>query len=356
MAKTSVKFRDTVAAHNKMVADIGARKYTPIYLLMGEESYFIDSVSDLLCSTILTPEEQAFNQIVLYGGDSDANNVVNYARQMPMMGQRMVIVVKEAQLFKNIDKLAHYTASPIESTILVICHKGKNLDKRSALYKSIVKNGVVLESVRPYDYEIGAWLSNFVQSKGYGISQKALMMITDSLGADIAKISNEMSKLIISMPHDCKQIEDLHIEENIGISKDYNNFELCRAVLNRDMVRSLTIAENFSHNPKANPLLVTIMTLFGQFKQLFTINYLRWLTRQKGEAFPSDGDLMKILKVGNFYAIGELKTASVNWPNPKVFRILGLMREYDGKSKGINTGGATDGELLRELLLKIFAL
>ncbi len=356
MAKTALKFKDTLSTYAQISTDIRARKFAPIYLLMGEESFFIDSISDMLAEGVLTEAERAFNQIVMYGRDSDAGVVVNCCRQMPMMGEREVVIVKEAQNLRMIEKLAHYTSSPSPSTILVICHKEKTIDKRSQLYKSILKNGVVLESIRPRDYEIGAWLGSFVASRGCTISTKALSMLVDNLGTDIAKISNELTKLMLSLPSGTTQIEDIHIEQNIGISKDFNNFELCKAVLSRNMSRSLMIADHFAHNPKANPLLVTISTLFGQFKQLFIVNYLGWLSRNKGERFPSDMELMRILKVGNPYAVAEIRQTSANWSNPKVFVILGLMREYDGKSKGINTGGATDGELLRELILKIFAI
>ncbi len=356
MAKSALKFKDTLSAYAQISTDIRARKFAPIYLLMGDESFFIDSIADMLADTILTETEKTFNQIVIYGGDAEGGVVVNYCRQMPMMGDREVVIVKEAQSLRSIEKLAHYTSSPSPSTILVICHKEKTIDKRSQLYKSILKNGVVLESIRPKDYEIGAWLGSFVAAKGCTISTKALSMLVDNLGTDIAKISNELTKLILSLPSGTTQIEDIHIEQNIGISKDFNNFELCKAVLNRNMARSLMIADHFAHNPKANPLLVTISTLFGQFKQLFIVNYLSWLSRQKGERFPSDVDLMRILKVNSPYIVGEIKQHSASWSNQKVFAILGLMREYDGKSKGINTGGATNGELLRELILKILAM
>ncbi len=356
MAKSTLKFKDTLNAYSQIASDIKARKFSPIYLLMGEEGYFIDSLCDMLCEGILPEEQRVFNQIVVYGRDVDGGQVVNSCRQLPMMGDREVVVVKEAQGMRSIEKLVHYTSSPSPSTILVICHKEKNVDKRSQLYKSILKVGVVLESVRPRDYEIGGWLSSLVAQRGCTISDKALSMLVDNLGCDIAKISNELTKLMLSLEQGVTRIEDIHIEQNIGISKDFNNFELCKAVLSRNVSRSLMIAEHFAHNPKANPLLVTIMSLFGQFKQLFTLNYLSWLTRQKGERFPNDMELMRILKVGNPYAVAELKQASAQWQNAKVFAVLGLMREYDSKSKGINTGGATDGELLRELLLKIFSL
>lgn len=354
MAKSSIKFKDSVERFEQLKADIAARRFAPIYLLMGEESYFIDALCDKLSQNILSPAEQAFNQITVYGKDSEAGQIVNLCRQMPMMGQYEVIIVKEAQQLRNIEKLSHYTSKPQASTILIICHKEKNIDKRSALYKQCAASGAVLESVRPRDYEIGAWLSKFVASKSMAMTQKALQMLIEHLGCDISKISNELDKLIIALPEGTKQITDTHIEQSVGISKEFNNFELCNAVATFDVARSLRIADHMSRNPKEYPLLLTISTLFGLFHDMFIINYLRWLSKRKGIAFPDNMELMRTLKKSNVYAVDELKQQSARWENRRVFNILGLLREYDGKSKGIDAGAADEGELRRELLLKIF--
>lgn len=356
MAKSALKFRDSVARYEQLAAEIAARRFAPVYLLMGEEGYFIDALAERLATTVLDEASRAFNQITVYGRDTDAGQVVNLCRQMPMMGQYQVVIVKEAQQLRGIEKLSYYTQKPSPTTILVVCHKEKNADKRSAFYKGCAANGAVFESVRPRDYEIASWLQQFVKGRGLTIDQKALSMLTDHLGTDIAKISNELCKLTVSLPEGTKRITDADIEANIGISKDFNNFELCKAVLTRDMGRALMIADHFARNPKDNPLLVTVLALFGQFKELFVVNYLRWLSRHKGVAFPPDTELMRILKKSNVYVIGEIKQNAANWDNRKVFNILGLLREYDAKSKGMNAGGASDGELLRELLLKIFLL
>lgn len=337
------------------MANVKSRNFAPIYLLMGEESYFIDALCDTLASTILTEAEQSFNQITLYGRDCEAGVVVNYARQVPMMGGLSVVIVKEAQLMRAIEKLSHYTTAPAPSTILILCHKEKSVDKRSQLFKSIEKRGVVMESIRPRDYEIGGWLTKYLSGRGLKLTPKALSMLTDNLGTDIAKIAGEVSKLTIAIPEGTQIITDEHIELYIGISKEFNNYELCNAIISRDKKRTLRIADHFAQNPKAYPLLVTVMVLFGQFKQLFTLNYLRWMTQNRGAAFPSDMELMRILKVGNPYAVSDLKKICGLWPNKKVYYILGLMREYDAKSKGMNRGGESDGEVLRELILKIFA-
>ncbi len=293
MAKSALKFKDSVAQYERIAAEVAARRFSGIYLLMGEESYFIDALSDQLAATILDEAARAFNQITVYGRDSEAGQVINLCRQMPMMGQYQVVILKEAQQLKGLDKLALYTQKPSPTTILVICHKEKNADKRSAFYKGC---------------------------------------------------------------EGTQRITDADIEANIGISKDFNNFELCKAVVTRDMARALMIAEHFARNPKDNPLLLTVMALFGQFKELFVVNYLRWLARHKGRPFPPDTELMRILRKNNTFVIGEIKQNAAGWDNRKVFNILGLLREYDAKSKGLGAGGASDGELLRELLLKIFLL
>ena len=354
MAKSALKFRDSVARYEQLAAEIAARRFAPVYLLMGEEGYFIDALAERLATTVLDEASRAFNQITVYGRDTDAGQVVNLCRQMPMMGQYQVVIVKEAQQLRGIEKLSYYTQKPSPTTILVVCHKEKNADKRSAFYKGCAANGAVFESVRPRDYEIASWLQQFVKGRGLTIDQKALSMLTDHLGTDIAKISNELCKLTVSLPEGTKRITDADIEANIGISKDFNNFELCKAVLTRDMGRALMIADHFARNPKDNPLLLTVMALFGQFRDLFVVNYLRWLARHKGKPFPPDQELMRILRKHNTFVLAEIKQNAAAWDNRKVFGILGLLREYDAKSKGLNAGGAPDGELLRELLLKIF--
>ena len=276
MAKSGVKFKDTMAAYDRLRGEIAGRKFAPVYLLMGEEAFFIDALCDLLASTILQESERAFNQLTVYGRDSDAGQVVNLCRQMPMMGSYQVVILKEAQQLRGLDKLSLYTSKPSPTTILIVCHKEKNVDKHSQLYKSIAQHGAVLESVRPRDYEIGPWLAQFVASKGCTIDAKAQAMLTDHLGTDLAKISNELGKLLLSLPEGTKKITDAHIEQNIGISKDFNNFELCKAVTGQNLEQALRIADHFARNPKDNPLLVTILALFNQFREIFRINYLRW--------------------------------------------------------------------------------
>lgn len=357
MAKSAkATFKESVNDYQRLRTNIGSGKYAPIYLLMGEEGYFIDRLSDMLGERVLTESERAFNQLTVYGKDTEPGAVINLCRQMPMMGSYQVVIVKEAQQLRKIEQLSLYTQSPSPTTILILCHKEKNVDKRAAFYKHIAGCGEVFESVRPRDYEMSGWLTDFIKAKGCTIEPKALGMLTDHLGVDIAKISNELNKLLTFLPENTSRITAEHIEQNIGISKDFNNFELTKAISERNVERALLIADHFSRNPKENPLLVTISSLFSHFQRIFILNYQRWLTKHRGSPMPQDAELSRMLKLPNPYFLNEYKSAAALYPNKKVFVILGFLREYDLKSKGMNTGSADDGELLRELLLKIFML
>ena len=356
MAK-AVRFREAYAQYESIVKDIRARKFAPIYLLMGEEGYFIDCLTDMLADSILDESEKAFNQLVIYGKDvEDEGIIVNYARQMPMMGGKMVIIVKDAASLRKVDNLSHYTSAPSASTILIIAHKGKSVDKRSALYKQVSAKGVVFESPRPYDNELAPWIATYLRAtKGCAIEEKALRMVVDFMGTDIAKIAGEFDKLFTRLPEGTKTITADHIEQNIGISKDFNNFELVEAVAHRQFARAMQIADNFARNPKNHPLVVTTSTLFNHFQKLFTINYREWQTKFKGMPAASDAELAGMIKVSP-YVIGGYKQAAKLYPNKKIFLILGIIREYDMKGKGINSGGVEQGELLREMLMKIMMM
>lgn len=354
MAKSGkTTFKESVEQYNALSGSIRNRQFAPVYLLMGEEPFFIDRLSDLLAENILNETEKAFNQTVIYGKDTEGGAIVNLCRQMPMMGGKMVVIVKEAQQLKKIEQLANYTQNPQESTVLVICHKGKNVDKRTPLYKSCKDKGVAFESVPPRDYEISGWLSDFVRSKGLLLDTKASAMMVDHLGADIAKIANELDKLITSLPEGTKNITADHIEQNIGISKEFNTFELTRAVSEKNLTKAMQIADHFARNPKDNPFVMTISMLFNHFQRIFILNYQRWLARKEQRGMPSEMDLARMLKLPTSFFLKEYQLAANHYPTPKCFFVFGLLREYDMKSKGVESGSADDGELLKELLLKI---
>lgn len=340
--------------YDKIVGDIKAGNFAPLYLLMGEEGYFIDSLTDLLADSILPEQDRAFNQIVVYGKDTDEGTIINLARQLPMMGGKMVIIVKDAASLKKIDSLGLYTASPSPSTVLIVACKGKSVDKRTQFYKHVAAKGVVFESPTPYDNELSPWLAGWLKrNKGCMMDEKALKMVTDFMGTDIAKIINEIEKLLTRLPEGTTRITADHIEQNIGISKEYNNFELVDALAKREFAKVMRIADHFARNQKSNPMVVTVITLFGYFQKLFIINYRQWLTQRKGQPAASDAELAAMIKVSPFM-INGYKQAARLYPTPKLFQIMGIIREYDMKSKGIGNGPSADtGELLREMLMRI---
>ncbi|MDR0954137.1 MAG: DNA polymerase III subunit delta, partial [Rikenellaceae bacterium] len=285
MAKSGkVSFRESVEGFRAIEADIRQGRIAPVYLLMGEEPYFIDRLCERLAEGILNETERAFNQTVVYGKDTEGGAVVNLCRQAPMMGGRTVVIVKEAQQLKKLEQLAHYTQQPGASTVLVICHKGKNVDKRTPLYKSSRDKGVAFESVPPRDYEIEGWLGGFVRSKELSMDAKASAMLVDHLGADIAKIANELDKLLTSLPEGTQTVTAEHIEQHIGISKDFNTFELTKAISEHNLAKAMRIADHFARNPKDNPFVVTISMLFNHFQRIFILNYQRWLAKKERRA------------------------------------------------------------------------
>jgi DNA polymerase-3 subunit delta len=357
MAK-SIKFSEALNNYNAILKDIAERRFAPVYLLSGDEGYFIDSIAEQLGSTILNEAERSFNQVTVYGQDSDTGKIVMLCRQMPMMGSYQVVIVREAQQLTKIENLVHYTSSPQATTILIICYKnkeqGRGLDKRTAFYKSCVKSGCVFESVRPRDYEVDSWLSSYISSRGLKIDPKAMAMLKEHVGMDIGRMVREIDKLVVSMAEGERVVTDQHIEQYIGLSKEFNSFELNDAVMKQDMGRAMRIADHFAHNPKSYPITQTITLLFNQFQQLFLLNYYIWQSRKRGIPMPSDMELMTGVRANNPFVLKELKANIGRWNGPRLFKVLGLLREYDAKSKGVNSGGLDGGELLKELLLKIF--
>jgi DNA polymerase-3 subunit delta len=324
--------------------------------LQGEELYFIDALCDALTESIMEESMRAFNQIVIYGNDTDGGTVASYCRQLPMMGEYEAIIVKEAQQLEKIELLNGYTSSPQRSTILVLCHKGKAMDRRTPLYKSIKANGVVFDSISPRDYEAERWLSGFAATKGLKLDSASSKILVAHLGVDISKISNELEKMIVSLPKERTTITPEDIENHIGISRQFNNFELSNAVLDRQLERALTIAQYMGENPKAYPLLLSVKVLYDSFRQIFIYNYMCWDARRRGVAMPDQTEICRALRLNSPYFLKEITRRAGLWQNAKVFKIIGLCAEYDAKSKGIDDGGASNGELLREFILKIMML
>ena len=256
-----------------ILSDLKAKKYQPVYFLMGEESYYIDYISNYITSEVLNDTEKEFNQTVLYAKDIDVQTVISTAKQFPFMGERMVVIVKEAQQLKKIEQLENYLNNPQESTILVFCHKYKSLDKRKSIYKTLSKKAVLFESKKLYDNQVPAWIVNYLSSKQYKIGHKASHLIAEYLGNDLDKVSNELDKLMIITPAN-SEITAESIETNIGISKDYNNFELTNALAKKDILKSNRIANFFAQNPKDNPLVVSVGVIFNFFQKVLLYHTL----------------------------------------------------------------------------------
>ncbi|WP_439151878.1 DNA polymerase III subunit delta [Winogradskyella sp.] len=327
----------------KLVTAIKQGDIKPIYFLMGEESYYIDKISDFIEDNILDESEKGFNQMVLYGRDISIDDIVSNAKRFPMMAERQVVIVKEAQdLSRTIEKLAKYAENPQPTTVLVINYKYKKIDKRKALYKAINKVGAVFESKKLYENQVPDWIRRVLKGQGYDISPKAAQMLVEFLGTDLSKVNNELSKLKIVLPKGT-QITPEHIEENIGISKDYNNFELRKAVGERNAIKAHKIAKYFADNPKDNPMVVTVSLLFSFFNQLLHLH---------GMVDKSPRSVASALRV-NPYFVNEYLTAARNYPMKRVSAIIGLLREFDVKSKGVGSNAVPQGDLLKELLVRI---
>ncbi|MGJ5643300.1 DNA polymerase III subunit delta [Formosa sp. S-31] len=329
----------------QLVADIKQKKLKPIYLLMGEEPYYIDKISDYIEANVLSEEEKGFNQMVLYGRDVTIEDIVGQAKRFPMMAEYQVVIVKEAQeLARTIDKLVDYAKQPQPSTILVLNYKYKSVDKRKAVYKTINKTGLVYESKKLYENQVADWIRRVLSPKSYTITPKAAQMLVEFLGTNLSKISNELEKLQIILPEGT-QITPDHIEENIGISKDYNNFELRKAVGAKDAVKAHKIVKYFADNPKDNPMVVTVSLLFSFFSQLLHVH---------GMSDKNPRNVAQALKISPYF-VDEYLTAVRNYPMKKVSANIATLREFDVKSKGVGANAVSQGDLLKELLVLLMS-
>ncbi len=328
--------------YDQILSDIHKKNFAPIYFLTGEEPYFIDMISDTIENEALDEADRAFNQIVLYGRDVDVETIANHARSFPMMGERMVVIVKEAQDVKNLENFEAYLDTIPETTLLVFAYKYKKFDKRKALAKKIDKKGVWFESKKLYENNIPGWIQNYLKAEGYSITPKATQMLADFLGTDLHKIANELKKLTIALPKN-KSIDDADVERNIGISKDYNVFELQNAIGSRDVLKANRIVNYFGDNGKDNPLLVTAITLYGYFTKLIKLH----CTQDK-----SQGNLASVLGVSPFF-VKDYLAASRNYPPATCIRCISILREFDMKSKGYESGGVSEKDLYREMIFKI---
>lgn len=314
----------------------------PIYFLMGEEPYYIDGISHYIENHILSEEEKEFNQMVLYGKDVSVEEIIGNSKRYPMMAERLVVIVKEAQeLSRTIENLVTYIENPLPSTVLVICYKYKKLDARKKLTKLIKEKGVLFESSKLYENQVPDWIRRVLAGKGYRITPKASQMLTEFLGNDLSKVHNEIEKLqLIVKPEE--EITPQIIEENIGISKDFNNFELQSAIAEINKVKAYAIVQYFANNPKNHPIVLTVALLYNFFSKLLLYHSL------------SDKSIAPKALGVNPYFIKEYQIAARNYPMKKVSAIVSSIREIDMKGKGVGAANMTPADLFKELLVKIF--
>ena len=328
----------------QIVTSIQKGDIKPIYFLMGEEAYYIDKISDYIENNILDEAEKGFNQMVLYGRDISIDDIVSNAKRYPMMAERQVVIVKEAQdLSRTIEKLVDYVNNPQPTTVLVVNYKYKKIDKRKGLFKALQKVNAVFESKKLYDNQVPDWIRRVLSGQGYQITPKASQMLVEFLGTDLSKIENELNKLKIVLPEG-SQITPEAIEENIGISKDYNNFELRKAVGERNMTKAFKIVKYFGDNPKDNPMVVTVSLLFNFFSQLMQYHGLN---------DKSPRSVASALKI-NPYFVNEYSSAARDFPMKNVSKAISLLRDFDVKGKGVGANAISQDDLLKELLVKIF--
>lgn len=327
----------------QIINDIINRSMKPIYFLFGEEPYYIDAIASYIEKNVLAEEEKGFNQMVLYGKDVSIDEIIGNAKRYPMMAERQVVIVKEAQhLSRTIEQLTGYADNPQLTTLLVICYKYKKLDKRKKLYKSVQKSGVLFESKKLYENQVSDWIRKNLQARGYSISHKAAMLLTEYLGTDLSRINNELEKLQLVLPEK-SEITPTDIETHIGISKDYNNFELKKAIGERNVLKATRIINYFAQNPKDNPFVLTIALLHNFFAQLLQYH---------GLSDHSPKSVASALRVSPYF-VGEFQTAAQNYPMKKVSGIVSHLREMDLKGKGVGANAISQADLLKELLMKI---
>lgn len=328
-----------------ILKELRAKQYRPIYYLMGEESYYIDLIANYIANNILTETEKEFNLTVVYGGDTDIASIINAAKRYPMMSEHQVIIVKEAQSVRNMEELSYYLQKPLTSTILVLCHKHGVLDRRKKLAAEIEKNGVLFESKKIKENQLPAFITSYMKRKGFDMDPKAISMLTDFVGTDLSRLTGELEKLIITNPKNQTRITPEQIELNIGVSKDYNNFELRSAIIERDILKANKIVKYFEENPKTNPIQMTLSLLFGFFSNLMLAYYAPEKTEQGIAAF---------LGLKTPWQSREYLMAMKRYSGIKTMQIIGEIRAADAQSKGIGNSSLSNGDILRELIFKIF--
>ncbi|MDM8155751.1 DNA polymerase III subunit delta [Bacteroides gallinaceum] len=330
--------------YEEIARNLKNKVYAPIYFLMGEEDYYIDRISEYILNHILTDTEKEFNQTVVYGADTDIASVINTARRYPMMSKYQIVVVKEAQNLKNLDELVYYLQKPMPSTILVFCYKHGSLDRRKKITIELDKAGVLFESKKLKDTQLPGFITSYLKRRQVEIEPKASEMMAEFVGTDLNRMASELEKLIITLSKGQRRITPEQIERNIGISKDFNNFELRNALIAKDILKANQIVKYFEENPKSNPLQVTLAVLFNFFSNLM----LAYYAPEKNEQ-----GIAAQLGLRSAWQARDYQTAMRRYTGVKVMKIIEAIRRCDVRSKGISNASVSDGDLLRELVYVI---
>lgn len=331
--------------HKELLKELESRKFHPVYFLHGEESYFIDKLSETLENSVLSEGERAFNQSVFYGKDTDSQTLLDTARRFPMMAPYQVVFLKEAQDMKSLKELESYVVKPVPTTILVICYKNGKLNMNTTLGKALKQHATVFESKRLYDNQIPDWIQTYLHERKFKIKPEAASLIAEYLGTELSRVANELDKLAINLSPG-KEITHKEIEAQIGISKDFNIFELQKAIGQRNLLKVNRIVRYFSANSRRNPDVVTIGSLYNFFSKLYILQFYK---------NASEKEQAEALDLKSAYFLKDYRAALAYYTKPRTEAAIGLLREYDLKSKGVgyNATGKADGTLLQELTWKL---
>ena len=334
------------ATYEGIMADLKAGKYAPVYYLMGEEAYYIDKICDYIAEHALQPEERDFNQTIMFGSDVTAAQVADVARRYPMMAERQVVIVKEVQNLKQTDQLEKYFKQPSPQTVLVLCHKNGTIDGRKREYvKSIREAGILFESKKLRDRDLLPFIEGYLRQREVSIDPKSTQLIADSIGADLSRLTSELDKVIISLPQEDRRVTPQVVEDQIGVSKDFNAFELRDAIVNRNVFKANQIIKYFDNNPKAGSIYSFLPMLFSYFQNLMIAFYAP--KKQSQEA------VAEWLELRSPWAAKEYMTGMRNFSAMKVLQIISKIREIDAKSKGLDNPNTPPGELMKELIFYI---
>ncbi|MGM9817737.1 MAG: DNA polymerase III subunit delta [Paludibacteraceae bacterium] len=333
---------EATATYEQLLSSFKKREFRPVYFFMGEESYYIDKLADYLIEHVVSEENKSFDQTVVYGKDVDIDSVINLAKRYPMMSEKQLVVVKEAQHLKSLERLNFYLQHPLSSTVLVFCYKYGSLDKRKSVYTTLNKVGTVFESKKVYENQVAGKVVEIACEKGLSIDIKSANVIANFLGSDLSKIANEIDKLKIALPQGAV-VMPADIERNIGISKDYNNFELIDALAVKDIEKANRIVDYFRQNKNANPLVVTLSVVFNFFLNLLIYSSLEDKSKM---------NVASALKINPFFVTLYQKAATC-YNTSKIIRIISYIRETDAGSKGVGDLIMNENELLKLLVFKI---